>query len=92
MMNTRSRQNGGEVVAARSLLLVVHEDNEESLEEDDSIQVDSKGLVDGVPSCLALGRMNQLLDVVESEGAEEKEASIEPDVEESLAGPEHLSD
>ena len=79
-------------MAGRSLLLVVHEYDEESLEDDYGVQVDPKGLIDGVPSWLALGCVNQLLHVVESEGAEEEEASIEPDVEEGLAGPENLSD
>jgi hypothetical protein len=84
-----SLNEGG--TAACSLLFVVHEDHEEMLKEDDGVQVDVKGLVDGIPSWLALGCMNQLLDVIESEGAEEKETSIELDFEESWAGPEHLS-
>jgi hypothetical protein len=79
-MAARFSLNEG-VAADRSLLFVVHEDDEESLEEDDGVQIDSKGLVDGIPSWLALGCMNQLLDVIESEGAEDKETSIEPDVE-----------
>ena len=34
--------------------------------------------------------MDKLLHVVEGEGAEEDETSVEPDVEEGLAWPEHL--
>ena len=81
-------------MAGRSLLLVVvdHEYDEKSLEELYGVQVDPQRLIDGVPSWLALGCVNQLLDVIESEGAEEEEASIEPDVEEDWAGPEHVSD
>ena len=36
--------------------------------------------------------MDKLLHVVEGEGAEEDETSVEPDVEEGLAWPEHLHD
>ena len=41
-----------------------HEDGEESPKEAEGDKVDMKGLVDGVPICLALGCMNQLLDAI----------------------------
>ena len=73
-----------------SLLLIVHEYDKEVLEEPYCVKVEPKRLVDGVPCGLALGSVDELLHIVEGEGAEEHEASIEPDVEEGLARPEHV--
>ena len=75
-----------------SLLFVVHEDDEEPLEENDCIEVDAQTLIHGIPARLALCVVDDLLHVVQGEGAEEEESSIEPNVEQSLAWPEHLSD
>lgn len=72
-----------------SLLFVVHEDDEESLEKKDCIQIEAERLIDRIPGRLALCCVNNLLDVIKSESTEQEEASVEPNVEECRAWPEH---
>lgn len=69
-------------------LPVTREDDEESNEEVNGVQVDRKGFVHGVEPRHSLGLVLDLLDVVKSEASEKSESSPKPNVEESLGSRE----
>ena len=70
-------------------LLSVAENDENVLEEVDEVQVDSQALIDRIVHSLGFGMINDFLNIKQCEGAEQDNSTIEPNVEESSAGPEN---
>lgn len=65
-----------ELISGCSLLLVSHEDDQESLKQDYSVKVDTKRLVHRIPVSLSFGIMNNLLNIIEGKGAEKEETTV----------------
>ena len=64
---------------------MTREDDKESNEEVNTIQVDLHSVVDRVESLLSLSLVKDLLDIVKSEGSEKAESSPKPDVIQGFA-------
>merc|ERR1719230_370038 len=64
----------------RSLLLAISQDLDESNENLDGVQVDTNGAGDWVVHFLRLGLVQDLLGVVEDNGTEEGEATVQVNV------------
>lgn len=60
------------------------------LEDIDGVEVDSETLIDGVVSGPCLSIIDDLLHIIQDEGTEQEQTSIQPDVHHCWRGIEHV--